>query len=398
MTDVFITFAAEDRGKAQAIARAIEDAGLTVWWDRRPTERAVLEDELERALAEAKAVIALWSAHAAATDWVLKEAEAAKRAGTIVNVSLDDAPAPKAFSRPAAYELREWSGDADAAPVARLVSDVRGQVDHRRRAAAPRTVDDAAGRRAAIFAGFLVFAAIVGFAFGGAEPFASAWRGGEDRAAIARAKEFAARVSGAPFDAVREARARVASTGDASAKLGDEFGETRDDAALAHSAAFATAPAARDVAAGERLVFELSSERLIEVSADGAFDGAGVLAGPGAAHEFRMSWPAGAEIELDLEASEYGDVSWELFDPDGAPIASEPAKPDVDLVSYRAPMTGVFVLRVAGSRRAAQIRGAHVHGARVQGGSVQGADDVQGADPGADEPTTVGYDLKILTR
>ena len=35
MADVFISYASEDRERVKPIVGSIEDAGFSVWWDRR---------------------------------------------------------------------------------------------------------------------------------------------------------------------------------------------------------------------------------------------------------------------------------------------------------------------------------------------------------------------------
>jgi hypothetical protein len=34
MNDIFISYASEDKGRAQTLARALERKGWSVWWDR----------------------------------------------------------------------------------------------------------------------------------------------------------------------------------------------------------------------------------------------------------------------------------------------------------------------------------------------------------------------------
>jgi len=55
MSDIFISYASEDRPFAMAIARALEGAGWSVWWDRNILAgrrfAEVIEDEIGKAAA-----------------------------------------------------------------------------------------------------------------------------------------------------------------------------------------------------------------------------------------------------------------------------------------------------------------------------------------------------------
>jgi hypothetical protein len=53
MSDIFISYASEDRSRAAAVAKALEAKGWSVWWDRNiPTGKRfheVIEEEIGKA-------------------------------------------------------------------------------------------------------------------------------------------------------------------------------------------------------------------------------------------------------------------------------------------------------------------------------------------------------------
>ena len=75
MADVFISYARPDEPIAKRVADALSAAGYRVWRDDElPAHRAYAE-VIEERLKAAKAVVVLWSADAAKSQWVRAEAD-----------------------------------------------------------------------------------------------------------------------------------------------------------------------------------------------------------------------------------------------------------------------------------------------------------------------------------
>jgi TolB-like protein len=123
MTDVFISYAREDRARVEALARALEAAGLSVWWDRRIDGGAEFAAAIERALNDAAVALCCWTKSAAASRWVRDEAEEAAERGKLIPVLLDGERAPIGFRQLQAVDLSGWRGDANA--LTELVDAVR---------------------------------------------------------------------------------------------------------------------------------------------------------------------------------------------------------------------------------------------------------------------------------
>jgi adenylate cyclase len=89
MSEVFISYARHTEGAARLIEAELRALGYEVWRDDElPAHRAYAE-VIEERLKSSKAVVVLWSAEAVKSQWVRAEAEVARGAGTLVQLSLD---------------------------------------------------------------------------------------------------------------------------------------------------------------------------------------------------------------------------------------------------------------------------------------------------------------------
>ncbi|MEQ1930324.1 MAG: toll/interleukin-1 receptor domain-containing protein, partial [Parvularculaceae bacterium] len=110
MADVFISYARENRDRAEKLARSLEGAGFSVWWDRQLESGSEYSRDIEAALNESKAVIVAWSAAAAASPWVRDEAAHGRDQGKLVPIRLDGSPVPIGFRQFQAADLSQWTG------------------------------------------------------------------------------------------------------------------------------------------------------------------------------------------------------------------------------------------------------------------------------------------------
>ncbi|MFQ6022759.1 MAG: toll/interleukin-1 receptor domain-containing protein, partial [Acidiferrobacterales bacterium] len=124
MSDIFISYAREDRDRAQAIAQALEKQGLAVWWDRNILPGGTWDKVIEKALDEAKCVIVLWSNASVQSDFVKEEAEKGKERGILVPVLIDDVELPFGFARYQAANLVHWRGGLTHAEFKELSQSV----------------------------------------------------------------------------------------------------------------------------------------------------------------------------------------------------------------------------------------------------------------------------------
>jgi TIR domain len=109
LSDVFISYAREDRERAHALAQALESRGLTVWWDRVIPAGRQFDEVIEQELDASRCAVVLWSADSAASKWVKAEAGEALQQDKLVPALLDTTlRLPLEFRRVQAADLSSW--------------------------------------------------------------------------------------------------------------------------------------------------------------------------------------------------------------------------------------------------------------------------------------------------
>src|SRR4029453_12656550 len=120
---VFISYARSREGQANRVAEAVREAGYSVWRDDElPAHRSYAE-VIEERLKSAKAVVVLWSAEAAKSQWVRAEADTARGTGTLVQASVDGTLPPIPFNQIQCADLKGWDGDTDSHGWQKLESE-----------------------------------------------------------------------------------------------------------------------------------------------------------------------------------------------------------------------------------------------------------------------------------
>jgi hypothetical protein len=112
MSDIFISYAREDRDKAKALAELFQQQDWSVWWDRNIPPGRSFDEVIEEALGAAKCVVVLWSKNSASSDWVKGEAGEAMQRKILVPARIDSANVPLEFRRLQTVDLSDWKGDA----------------------------------------------------------------------------------------------------------------------------------------------------------------------------------------------------------------------------------------------------------------------------------------------
>jgi adenylate cyclase len=113
MADVFISYAHAEAAIADRVAEALRAVGHAVWRDDQLPVHRAYSDVIEERLRAADAVLVLWSAQAAKSQWVRAEAEVAREAGKLVQAGLDGVMPPLPFNQIQCADLAAWAGERD---------------------------------------------------------------------------------------------------------------------------------------------------------------------------------------------------------------------------------------------------------------------------------------------
>jgi TolB-like protein len=124
MGQVFLSYAREDRGSAEKLARVLEAAEHEVWWDRRLDSGEEFSAEIETALDKSDVVLVAWSKESVRSRWVRDEAAVGGDTGRLVPVSIDGSLPPMGFRQFHTLDLTGWKGGKRDGRTAELLHSV----------------------------------------------------------------------------------------------------------------------------------------------------------------------------------------------------------------------------------------------------------------------------------
>lgn len=125
MSDIFISYASEDRERAREIATALTAQGWSVWWDRQIPFGKSFDTVIEENLARAKCVIVLWTKYSVESHWVRAEASDAVNRELLLPVILEnDLKLPLQFQMIQAANLADSQPDEPSEEFQRMLKRV----------------------------------------------------------------------------------------------------------------------------------------------------------------------------------------------------------------------------------------------------------------------------------
>ena len=124
MSDIFISYASEDRARVAPLAAALSRQGWSVWWDRSISAGRNFDEVIETELGAAKVVIVGWSRESVQSRWVRAEAQEGLDNNKLIPVFLDEVSPPLIFRSIQAINLVAWDGKETAQDFRKLVTDI----------------------------------------------------------------------------------------------------------------------------------------------------------------------------------------------------------------------------------------------------------------------------------
>jgi len=108
MSDIFISYAKQDRTRAKEVATRLEQEGWSVFWDRSIPIGTTWDEVLDHELSSMKVMVVLWSQASVASKWVRIEAEEGDSRNILVPVLLEEAKIPIRFRALQAADISDW--------------------------------------------------------------------------------------------------------------------------------------------------------------------------------------------------------------------------------------------------------------------------------------------------
>ena len=129
MSDIFICYSRTDSIVAKCVAECLRAQGWSVFLDVQTPVGKRWHKEIEKELYAAKAVIALWSAKSCDSDFVLEEAEYAKRKELLFPAFIEQVEYPYGFGRIQSADLIGWTGEHAHPGLTQLLTSLRLHLD-----------------------------------------------------------------------------------------------------------------------------------------------------------------------------------------------------------------------------------------------------------------------------
>ena len=164
MSDVFVSYKAEDRRRVKPLVEALEADGYSVWWDAQIGGGAQWRHMIEAELNAAKCVIVAWSKRSVGTEgtFVQDEATRAQVRHVYIPVLIDKVHLPLGFGEMQALPLSAWKGDRSDPHYQAILSAVTRLAGEPAEGASPHSGSPALSRRRVLAGGGVAAVAIAG--------------------------------------------------------------------------------------------------------------------------------------------------------------------------------------------------------------------------------------------
>ena len=124
MSDIFVSYASEDREKIMPLVHALEETGWSIFWDRTIPPGKSWREVIGSEIQSARCVVVVWTEVSVGSRWVQEEAEVGSRKGILVPVALEDIEPPFGFGSIQSANLAAWDGD----PSSRLFTQLHAAI------------------------------------------------------------------------------------------------------------------------------------------------------------------------------------------------------------------------------------------------------------------------------
>jgi serine/threonine-protein kinase len=161
LTDLFLSYKAEDRARVAPLVEALEADGYSVWWDADIAGGDDWRETISRYLDAARCVIVVWSKKSVGPGghFVRDEATRALRRGVYLPIRIDKIDPPLGFGETQVLNLQGWKGDRTDARYEAVLDTVKSRLNEERRLPEPSSAPRLKRRTVIVGAGTLTAAA-----------------------------------------------------------------------------------------------------------------------------------------------------------------------------------------------------------------------------------------------
>ncbi|MGB5622153.1 MAG: AAA family ATPase [Gammaproteobacteria bacterium] len=125
MTDIFLSYAREDRNRIEPLAERLIAEGFDLWWDTRISSGAEFSREIESQLNAAAVVVVAWSRASVESLWVADEASVGLTKGNLLPIRLDDVEPRLGFRQIQTIDFNGSTPAADGPGITALLDALR---------------------------------------------------------------------------------------------------------------------------------------------------------------------------------------------------------------------------------------------------------------------------------
>jgi len=125
MTDIFLSYAREDKDRVAPLAERLIAEGFDLWWDTRISSGAEFSKEIELQLNAAAVVVVAWSRASVESLWVADEASVGLTKGNLVPIRLDDVEPRLGFRQIQTIDFSGSTPVSDDAGINALLDTLR---------------------------------------------------------------------------------------------------------------------------------------------------------------------------------------------------------------------------------------------------------------------------------
>jgi adenylate cyclase len=135
LADIFISYSRQDKTRVSPLVAAFEAVGWSVWWDPEIAPGEEFDSLISRELANAKALVVVWTPASVESRWVRGEARDAADRGVLFPVRFENAKPPIDFRAVHTTDLDGWGENPDSTAFRSLRKALEAKLGAPRRAA-----------------------------------------------------------------------------------------------------------------------------------------------------------------------------------------------------------------------------------------------------------------------